>query len=105
MLSVHNKDMYNHIPDLCEHWNAVVDLCNGRDGPHSPSNAVQRHSCLLDMLAWFSRLKELHDETVKEKHSTEYKQNLVPHQVIVAGSDHCNSDLLCVEGPEYQPNQ
>ena len=28
---------------------------------------------------------------------------LVLHQVIVAGSYHGNSDLLCVKGPEYQP--
>jgi hypothetical protein len=31
VLSLRVKGMYNHVADLCEHWNAVVDICNGRD--------------------------------------------------------------------------
>jgi hypothetical protein len=99
--------MYNHVADLCEHWNAVVDICNGREGPHSPNNAAMRQSCLLDTLVWFSRCKELHDEKVRKKLATEFiffaEKELVLHQVIVAGSHQGNSDLLCVKGPEYQP--
>ncbi len=71
-LSLNNKGMYNHVTDICERWNEVVDICNGRRGPHSPANATQRQTHLLETLAWFSRWKELHDKRVKEKHATEY---------------------------------
>ena len=54
VLSLNIKGMYNHVADLCEHWNSVVDICNGRDGPHSPVNAQERQSTLLKTLAWFS---------------------------------------------------
>ena len=53
-------------------WNEVVDICNGRRGPHSPTNAIQRQTSLLETLAWFSRWKELHDKRVKDKHATKY---------------------------------
>ncbi len=72
LLSLYNKFMYSHVADLCEHWCSIVDICNGWDGPHSPSNAAQKQTWLLDMLAWVFRWKELHDEMVKEKRSTEY---------------------------------
>jgi hypothetical protein len=62
----------HHVADFCERWNEVVDICNGRRGPHSPANATQWQTSLLEMLAWFSRWKELHDKRVKEKHATEY---------------------------------
>jgi hypothetical protein len=32
-LSLNHKGMYNHVADFCEHWNEVVDICNGRHGP------------------------------------------------------------------------
>ena len=70
VLSLQKKGMYNHVADLCEHWNDVVDICNGRDGPHMPENAAQRQTVFLKTLEWFSRLKELHDERVEEKHAT-----------------------------------
>jgi hypothetical protein len=72
VLSLQRKGMYNHVADLCEHWNGVVDICNGRDGPHMPGNAAQQQTVLLKMLAWFSRWKDLHNERVKEKHATAY---------------------------------
>ncbi len=72
MLSLNNKGMYDHVADFCEHWNEVVDICNGRHGPHSLANATQRQTSLLETLAWFSRWKELHDKRVQEKHATEY---------------------------------
>jgi hypothetical protein len=52
--------MYNHVADFCEHWNEVVDNCNGKRGPHSPANATQRQTSLLET------------QRVKEKHATEY---------------------------------
>jgi hypothetical protein len=56
MLSLNNKGMYNHVADFCERsWNEVVDICNGRHSPHSPANATQRQTSLLETLAWFSR--------------------------------------------------
>ena len=54
VLSLRNKGMYNHVADFCEQWNEVIDICNGRHGPHSPDNAVMRQTCLLDTLVWFS---------------------------------------------------
>jgi hypothetical protein len=72
VLSLQKKGMYNHVADLCEHWNDVVDICNGRDGPHMPGNAAQRQTVLLKTLAWFSRWKELHDERVEAKQATAY---------------------------------
>jgi hypothetical protein len=56
---------------ICEQWNKVVDICNGRHGPHSPDNPVMQQTRLLDTLVWFSRWKELHDERVRVK-PTEY---------------------------------
>jgi hypothetical protein len=109
MLSLHIKGMYSHVADLCEHWNAAIEICNGRDGPHSPDNAAMRQSCLLDNLVWFAKWKELHDERVRMKLTTEFiffaGETLfcIMHQVIVAGSHHGNSNLLCVKGPVCQP--
>jgi hypothetical protein len=54
ILSLHNKGIYKHVADFCKRWNVVVDICNGRDGPHSPDNAEHQQSCLLEALAWFS---------------------------------------------------
>jgi hypothetical protein len=71
-LSLNNKGMYNHVADFCERWNEVVDICNGRRGPHSTANATQRQTSLLETLAWFSGWKELHDERVRLKLATEY---------------------------------
>jgi hypothetical protein len=37
LLRLHNKDMYyNHVADLCEHWNKVLGICNKRHSLHSP---------------------------------------------------------------------
>ncbi len=52
-LSLNNKGMYNHVTDFCEHWNEVVDICNGRCGPHSLANATQRQTSLLQTLPGF----------------------------------------------------
>ena len=54
----------------CQHCDPLPS--SGRRGPHSPANATQRQTSLLEMLAWFSRWKELLDKRVKEKHATEY---------------------------------
>ncbi len=72
VLNLRLKGMYNHVADLYKHWNAVVDICNGRDGPHSPDNAANRQSCLFDTLVWTSKWKELHDERVRKKLVTEF---------------------------------
>ena len=29
VLSLQRKGIYFHVVDLCEHWNGVVDICNG----------------------------------------------------------------------------
>jgi hypothetical protein len=72
VLSLCIKGMYSHVADLCERWNEVVDICNGRHSLHSPGNTVMRQTCLLDTLVWFSRWKELHDDRMRLKLATEY---------------------------------
>ena len=64
--------MYGHIRDLCSHWNGVVDICNGRSGPHSPENALARQSQLLETLNWFSNWRVLHEKMMSEKQASEY---------------------------------
>jgi hypothetical protein len=42
LLRLHDKGMYyNHVADLCERWNKVIDICNKRHSLHSPGNAGQ----------------------------------------------------------------
>ena len=72
VLPFRNKNIYNHVADLCEKWNVVVDICNGKDGPHSPANAVERQTQLLDILDWFSKWRALHDRLVEKGEATEY---------------------------------
>jgi hypothetical protein len=66
------KGMYNHLADFCEKMNSLVDICNGRDGPHTPENAAARQKELLDILSWFTEWKQLHDERVTAGEATEY---------------------------------
>jgi len=56
------KGMYTHTATLCRNWNEVVDLCNGKIGPNTPANAVERQRRLLSILEYFSRWKSKHDE-------------------------------------------
>jgi hypothetical protein len=72
VLGLNNKGMYNQVTDLCECWNVVVDIYNGRDGPHSPENARERQTILFKTYVWFCRWKELHDERVRDNCATEY---------------------------------
>ena len=65
VISLTKKDMLNHVVDLCEKWNNVVDICNGRDGPHTPENASDRQSTLLDhVLSWFAEWEAIHSESL-----------------------------------------
>ena len=36
-----NKNIYNHLANLCKKWDKVVDIYNGKDGPHSPENVLE----------------------------------------------------------------
>jgi len=72
VLSLHEKGMYHHICDLCTHWNGVVDICNGRSGPHCPENALDRQLQLLKTLNWFSDWRILHDRMLREKRASEF---------------------------------
>ena len=49
-LAMRNKAIYNHLADLCDNWNTVVDICNGRDGGHSPDNARSLSAAEYDQL-------------------------------------------------------
>lgn len=71
-LSLSNKGMYHHLANLCEHMNDLADICNGRDGPHSPENALERQTKLLDILAWFTAWKDEHDRRVADEEATEF---------------------------------
>jgi len=68
-----NKVVYNHIADLCEKRNDVIDIANGKEGSqHSPDNGVERQKSLLNVLAWFSRWKALHNERIEAKDANEF---------------------------------
>ena len=71
-LPFENRNIYNHLADLCQYWDVVVDICNGRDGPHSPDNASDRQHMLLHILNWFTKWRALHDDLVEEGKATEY---------------------------------
>jgi hypothetical protein len=77
VLSMKKKGIYSHLANMCEHWNVVVDICNGRDGanrnsPHTPANASKRQTILLKALDFFCRWKELHDENVERGEATAF---------------------------------
>ena len=76
-LPLSNKNIYNHLANLCEKWNDVVDICNGvdderKDSYHTPKNAKERQTKLLDTLDWFTRWKSLHDERVDSGDADEF---------------------------------
>ena len=71
-LALENKQMYNHLADLCDKWDLVVDICNGRDGAHSPENARTRQMVLLDVLSWFTKWEKLHLAAVENGEATEF---------------------------------
>ena len=54
ILPIQNKGVYSHVAYLCDRWNTVVDICNGKDGAHTPENVLEQQSKLLDILSWFS---------------------------------------------------
>ena len=62
--------MYNHLADLCENWNIVVDFCNARDGPHTPENGYKRQLQLLDVLSWFTSWKTMYNKAVADENDT-----------------------------------
>ena len=66
VLPLCNKNMYHHIADLCEKWNEVVDICNGKNGDHTPQNAIAYQTTLLDILAWFHQWRDLHEKLVAD---------------------------------------
>ena len=76
-LSLRNKGMYNLLANFLERWNEVIDICNGREAdnhnsPHTPTNAQQRQSFLLQTLKWLSIWKNVHDTRVKDEAATEF---------------------------------
>ncbi|EJK46778.1 hypothetical protein THAOC_34538 [Thalassiosira oceanica] len=71
-LPIENKGVYNHLANFCDNMNTVIDICNGRDGPHTPENAVERQTLLLEKMQYFFEWKELHDKRVKDEEATEY---------------------------------
>jgi hypothetical protein len=72
ILPLQEKGMYQHVRDLCRNMNMVVDICNGRDGPHTPDNAADRQKCLLEILRWFSTWKALHDKRLNAGDATKF---------------------------------
>ena len=71
-LQIKNKKMYNHLADLCDKWNTFFDITNGKDGPHTPTNARERQQKLLAILKWFSIWKSNHDGRLAKEKATEY---------------------------------
>ena len=71
-LPMKNKGIYTHLADFCDNMNIVIDICNGRDGAHTPENAVERQALLLEKMQYFFEWKELHDKRVAADEATEY---------------------------------
>lgn len=71
-LPCNNKVVYHHLANLCERWNEVFDICNGKDGPHTPENAKERQTKLLRALEWFTEWKASHDTMVAKGEADEY---------------------------------
>ena len=77
VLGMENKGIYSHLANFCDHWNRVVDICNGRDGasrnsPHTPANASERQTILLKSLEYFNRWKELHVTNLEREEATAF---------------------------------
>ncbi len=68
------KGMYTQTTTLCRNQNEVVDLCNGKLGPNTPENAVERQRRLLSVLEYFSMWKSKHDARVIAGLATHQKQ-------------------------------
>ena len=108
-LALRNKNMYTHLADLCENWNFVVDICNSRDGAHSPENARDRQMVLLDVLSWFTKWEKIHLAAVQKGEATEFNffcaGDLVLHSFVDLGSCLRHSDLLRRGWAEHQSPQ
>ena len=63
------EEMYNNLADLCENWNLVVAICNGRDGPHTQENGYERQTQVLDVLSWFTDWKNMHNMAMADDNS------------------------------------
>jgi hypothetical protein len=63
-----------HTANLCNHWNDVVDLCNGQFGPHTPENVIdrQKHFLMSSTTYYFSGWKAKHDLMVSKEAATKY---------------------------------
>ena len=41
-LKIKNRNLYNDLANLCENWDTLFDITNGKDKPHTPTQAVER---------------------------------------------------------------
>jgi hypothetical protein len=71
-LQIRNKGVYNHLANLCENWDTLFDITNGKDEPRTLANAVERQQKLLNILKWFSNWKSNHDGLLATNKATEY---------------------------------
>ena len=71
-LSIRKKEIYHHLANLCERWDGVVDICNGKHGPYSPENIAERDDHLLSTLDWFLKQKILHNKNVVKGDASEF---------------------------------
>ena len=68
-----SKPKYRRLIEFIEKMDALVDLCNGRDGKNfSPTNARDKQKELLSILAWFSDWEKDHKDMVKKEKADEY---------------------------------
>ena len=64
--------MYHHIANFCDHWDQLLDVANGRDGPNTPAHAIQRQTTLLVILDWFSKWEVFYKELLYKGEATEF---------------------------------
>ena len=67
--------MYNNLANLCNNWNLVIGICNGRDGPHTPENEYTRQILILNVFSWFIKWKTTYATDMAKDNQTTTKYN------------------------------
>ncbi|EJK60144.1 hypothetical protein THAOC_19553 [Thalassiosira oceanica] len=67
-----NKKVYTPLINLIRKWDELSDIVNKWDSIYTPENGQERQRALLNILLWFQKWKDDHDERVKNKTRTEW---------------------------------
>jgi regulator of replication initiation timing len=67
-----NKKVFYPLVHYIERWDKLIDITNGRHEKYTPENGEEITEKLLEILSWFCKWKNSHDEDVKKQLKTEY---------------------------------